>query len=119
MAATTTFNQIVGSETLRIAVPVTRIDKLMDRVDAMIEDGKLAKARKALEPFILTQPKGIKKGEIKVAMAAKGTNKKDAALKIITGNEGLDRAALIKKIQTDLDCTYANARYYVVTIAGK
>ena len=119
MATVTTFNQVVGSETLRIAIPVTRIDKLMDRVDLLIEEGKLKKARQILTPFIVTKPKGIKKGEIKLVLASKGTNKKDDALHIIATNEGLDRAALIKKIQADLDCTYANARYYVVNIAGK
>lgn len=116
---TAVFDQVVGSETLRVAIPVTRIDTIIDRVDILIENGNTFKARQILTPFIINPTKGIKKGEIKLALASKGTSKKDDALHIIATNEGFDRAALIKKIQTDLDCTYANARYYVVNIAGK
>lgn len=112
MVAVATFNQIVGSETLRIAVPVTRITKIMDRVDILIEAGNTFKARQVLTPFIVND-KTVKKA------VAKNVDKKTAALKIIADNTALDRAALIKKIQTDLSCTYANARYYVVNTAGK
>ena len=122
MAQVTTFNQVVGSETLSVAIPVTRLEKLIDRVDILIETGNIRKARQILTPFIVDQ-KRIKKitktkKETKIMSTAKGA-KKEAALELIAKLQGygVDRSKIIAQLQHDLKMTYANARHYVVNVA--
>lgn len=120
MAQVTTFNQVVGSETLRIAVPVTRIEKLIDRVDALIENGNTSKARKILTPFIINEKPARKAKEKKVNVMATGKGaKKEAALELIAKLQkyGVERSKMIAQLSHDLDMSYANARHYVVNVA--
>lgn len=120
MAQVTTFNQVVGSETLRIAVPVTRIEKLIDRVDALIENGKTSKARQILTPFIINEKPARKAKEKKVKVMATGKGaKKEAALELIAKLQkyGVERSKMIAQLSHDLDMSYANARHYVVNVA--
>lgn len=123
MAKLATFNQVVGSETLRIAIPVTRIDKLMDRVDILIENGNTNKARQVLTPFIIND-KPIKKAkQNKVKTVSEPTEKKgakkEAALTLINKLQeyGRNRSQIIEQVQHDLQMSYANARHYVVNVA--
>lgn len=120
MAQVATFNQVVGSETLRIAVPVTRIEKLIDRVDALIENGKTSKARQILTPFIINEKPARKAKEKKVNVMATGKGaKKEAALELIAKLQkyGVERSKMIAQLSHDLDMSYANARHYVVNVA--
>lgn len=120
MAQVATFNQVVGSETLRIAVPVTRIEKLIDRVDALIENGKTSKARQILTPFIINEKPARKAKEKKVKVMATGKGaKKEAALELIAKLQkyGVERSKMIAQLSHDLDMSYANARHYVVNVA--
>lgn len=120
MAQVTTFNQVVGSETLRIAVPVTRIEKLIDRVDALIENGNTSKARQILTPFIINEKPARKAKEKKVKVMATGKGaKKEAALELIAKLQkyGVERSKMIAQLSHDLDMSYANARHYVVNVA--
>ena len=120
MAQVATFNQVVGSETLRIAVPVTRIEKLIDRVDALIENGKTSKARQILTPFIINEKPARKAKEKKVKVMATGKGaKKEAALELIAKLQkyGVDRSKMIAQLSHDLGMSYANARHYVVNVA--
>lgn len=118
MAKVATFNQVVGSETLQVAIPVTRLEKLIDRVDILIENGNTNKARQILTPFVVDQKriKKIKKGS--KSMSAKGA-KKEAALELIAKLQGygVERSKIIAQLQYDLQMTYANARHYVVNVA--
>ena len=111
----TTFTQVVGPERLVVSIPVTRLDRVIDKVDALIEQGKIQKARTILTPFVIN---GDEKPATKPKVAAKPVDKRSAAMQIIADHGTLDRTALIKMIQTDLDCTYANA-YYYVRVANK
>jgi hypothetical protein len=49
---TTTFNQTIDSMSYTITVPMNRVEKLLDRVDAYNESGSFKKALKAITPFI-------------------------------------------------------------------
>ena len=118
MAQVSTFNQIVGSETLRVAIPVTRLEKLIDRVDILIENGNTFKARQILTPFVINdKPVKAKKGS-KIMTVAKGA-KKEAALALIAKLQSyeVERTKIIAQLQHDLQMTYANARHYVVNVA--
>jgi hypothetical protein len=120
MAQVATFNQVVGSETIRIAIPVTRIDKLMDRVDTLIENGNTFKARQILTPFIINEKPARKAKQKKVKVMATGKGvKKEAALELIAKLQkyGVDRSKMIAQLSHDLDMSYANARHYVVNVA--
>ena len=120
MAQVATFNQVVGSETLRIAIPVTRIEKLIDRVDNLIENGNLSKARQILTPFIVNEKPARKAKEKKVKVMATGKGaKKEAALELIAKLQkyGVERSKMIAQLSHDLDMSYANARHYVVNVA--
>lgn len=114
MSVVATFNQVCGSETLRVAIPMTRIDKLIERVDVLIEAGNTYKARKILTPYIVATDKteNVKPAEGKGA-------KKQAALALIQKLVvlGEDRSKIMEKLRTDLQMTYANARHYVVNVA--
>jgi hypothetical protein len=116
MAKLATFNQVVGKETLRVAIPETRIDKLIDRVDLLIESGDVKKARKILTPFIVTQSKTKK---VKTVTESTKGAKKEAALTLINKLKefGRDRSQIIAQVQHDLQMSYANARHYVVNVA--
>ena len=120
MAQVATFNQVVGSETLRIAIPVTRIEKLIDRVDNLIENGNLSKARQILTPFIVNEKpiRKAKEKKVKVMATGKGA-KKEAALELIAKLQkyGVERSKMIAQLSHDLDMSYANARHYVVNVA--
>lgn len=120
MAQVATFNQVVGSETIRIAIPVTRIDKLMDRVDTLIENGNTFKARQILTPYIINEKpvRKAKQKKVKVMATGKGV-KKEAALELIAKLQkyGVDRSKMIAQLSHDLDMSYANARHYVVNVA--
>jgi hypothetical protein len=119
----TTFNQVIGSKTFTIAVPVTRVDKLIARVDNLIDLGKLDKAKEVLAPFILNkrQQKKIAANDQPQTVApplAKGAIKQQAlALISKLDKEKMDRPTIITTIQKELNLSYANARYYVVNVA--
>lgn len=57
---TTTFKQIVGKETLTITVPVTRVERILGRVDDLIEAGKIKRAKNILAPFVVATPSKTK-----------------------------------------------------------
>ena len=119
MAQVATFNQVCGSETLHVAIPVTRLEKLIDRVDFLVENGNTRKARQILTPFIVDQKRTKKiKKETKIMSTAKGA-KKEAALELIAKLQGygVERSKIIAQLQHDLEMTYANARHYVVNVA--
>ena len=120
MAQVATFNQVVGSETLRVAIPVTRLERLIDRVDALIENGNASKARKVLTPFIVNEKPARKAKEKKVKTMSNGKGaKKEAALALIAKLQdlGVERSKIIAQLSHDLEMTYANARHYVVNVA--
>ena len=122
MAKLATFNQVVGKETLRVTIPETRIDKLMERVDLLIENGDIKKARKILTPFVIVEKPVRKAREKKVKPVIESTSKgakKEAALTLIAKLKefGRDRSQIIAQVQHDLQMSYANARHYVVNVA--
>lgn len=122
MAKLATFNQVVGSETLRVAIPVTRINKLMDRVDILIENGNINKARQVLTPFVINDKPKRKAKQKKVTTVTDTTKKgakKEAALTLIGKLQeyGRNRSQIIEQLQHDLQMSYANARHYVVNVA--
>lgn len=112
---TTCFNQVLGAETIRIAIPVTKITKIMDKVDRLIETGKLKAVRKYLAPYVTNEAPKAKE----IVMSNSKGSKKEAALSLIAKLQdyGRDRGQIIKQLQHDLDMTYANARHYVVNVA--
>ena len=121
MAVTATFNQVIGNKTVQVQIPVTRITKLIDKVDDLIDAGKIKQAEKLLTPFIMKPMKGFKKGELIIMTGdtlAKGA-KKEAALTLIAKlvELGQERSKIIAQLQHDLQMTYANARHYVVNVA--
>lgn len=122
MRSITTFNQVIGSKTFTIAVPVTRVCRLIDRVDNLIESGKLDKAKEIIAPFVLNkrQQKKLAANDEPVVQKplAKGAVK-ELALTAITklAKEQMDRPAIITAIQKQFNLSYANARYYVVNVA--
>lgn len=120
MAQVATFNQVVGSETLRIAIPITRLEKLIDRVDVLIENGNTSKARQILTPFIVNEKPARKAKEKKVKTMENGKGaKKEAALTLIAKLKdlGVERSKIIAQLSHDLNMSYANARHYVVNVA--
>lgn len=122
MAQVTTFNQAVGKEYIRIAVPVTRVTKIMDKVDLLIDEGKLKQAMKVLKPFVVVEKKTRKikeKTVTAVTTTAQKGAKKEAALALIAKlkEHGRDRSQIIAQMQHDLQMSYANARHYVVNVA--
>ena len=121
MAATATFNQVLGDKTVQVQIPVTRITKLVDKVDGLIDAGKIKQAEKLLTPFIMKPMKGFKKGELIIMTGdtlAKGAKKEQALTLIAKLVElGQERSKIIAQLQHDLQMTYANARHYVVNVA--
>jgi len=121
MAATATFNQVLGDKTVQVQIPVTRITKLIDKVDDLIDAGKIKQAEKLLTPFIMKPMKGFKKGELIIMTGdtlAKGAKKEQALTLIAKLVElGQERSKIIAQLQHDLQMTYANARHYVVNVA--
>jgi hypothetical protein len=121
MAATTTFNQVIGNKTVKVQIPVTRITKLIDKVDDLLDAGKIKQAEKLLTPFIMKPMKGFKKGELIIMTSGNVTKgaKKEQALTLIAKlvELGQERSKIIAQLQHDLQMTYANARHYVVNVA--
>ena len=121
MAATTTFNQVIGNKTVKVQIPVTRITKLIDKVDDLLDAGKVKQAEKLLTPFIMKPMKGFKKGELIIMTSgnvSKGAKKEQALTLIAKLVElGQERSKIIAQLQHDLQMTYANARHYVVNVA--
>lgn len=121
MAATATFNQVIGNKTVQVQIPVTRITKLIDKVDDLIDAGKIKQAEKLLTPFIMKPMKGLKKGELIIMNSGNFTKgaKKEQALELIAKlvELGQERSKIIAQLQHDLQMTYANARHYVVNVA--
>jgi hypothetical protein len=121
MATTATFNQVIGNKTVQVQIPVTRITKLIDRVDDLIDAGKIKQAEKLLTPFIMKPTKGFKKGELIIMNSSNFTKgaKKEQALTLIAKlvELGQERSKIIAQLQHDLQMTYANARHYVVNVA--
>ena len=121
MAATTTFNQVIGNKTVKVQIPVTRITKLIDKVDDLLDAGKIKQAEKLLTPFIMKPMKGFKKGELIIMTSgnvSKGAKKEQALTLIAKLVElGQERSKIIAQLQHDLQMTYANARHYVVNVA--
>ena len=121
MATTTTFNQVLGNKTVQVQIPVTRITKLIDKVDDLIDAGKIKQAEKLLTPFIMKPMKGFKKGELIIMTSGTVTKgaKKEQALTLIAKlvELGQERSKIIAQLQHDLQMTYANARHYVVNVA--
>lgn len=119
MANITTFNQVIGSETLRVSIPVTRVETIIDRVDALIESGKLTKARRVIEPFLVGENVGKPSQQLVAQTAPSKGAKKEAALALIAKlqADGKDRKDIIVVVQNQLEMTYANARHYVVNVA--
>jgi hypothetical protein len=121
MAATTTFNQVIGNKTVKVQIPVTRITKLIDKVDDLLDAGKIKQAEKLLTPFIMKPVKGFKKGELIIMTSGTVTKgaKKEQALTLIAKlvELGQERSKIIAQLQHDLQMTYANARHYVVNVA--
>jgi hypothetical protein len=121
MATTATFNQVLGNKTVQVQIPVTRITKLIDKVDDLIDAGKIKQAEKLLTPFIMKPMKGFKKGELIIMNSSNFTKgaKKEQALELIAKlvELGQERSKIIAQLQHDLQMTYANARHYVVNVA--
>ena len=121
MAVTTTFNQVIGNKTVKVQIPVTRITKLIDKVDDLLDAGKIKQAEKLLTPFIMKPVKGFKKGELIIMTSGNVTKgaKKEQALTLIAKlvELGQERSKIIAQLQHDLQMTYANARHYVVNVA--
>jgi hypothetical protein len=121
MATTATFNQVLGNKTVQVQIPVTRITKLIDKVDDLIDAGKIKQAEKLLTPFIMKPTKGFKKGELIIMNSSNFTKgaKKEQALTLIAKlvDLGQERSKIIAQLQHDLQMTYANARHYVVNVA--
>ena len=118
MAAVATFNQQIGNKTVRIAVPVTRVTKVIDKFDMLIDEGKIKQAEKVIAPFIIVDAKVKKVKTVTETTASKGA-KKEAALTLIAKlvELGQERSKIIAQLQHDLQMTYANARHYVVNVA--
>ena len=121
MVAVATFNQVLGNKTVQVQIPVTRITKLIDKVDDLIDAGKIKQAEKLLTPFIMKPMKGFKKGELIIMNSSNFTKgaKKEQALELIAKlvELGQERSKIIAQLQHDLQMTYANARHYVVNVA--
>lgn len=109
MANETTFNQVIGTETIRVSVPVTRVETILDRVDKLVEAGKLVQARRVIEPFMVGENVGKSPVQQLIAQTApaKGA-KKEAALTLIAKlrAEGKDRKEIIASVQNELQMTY-------------
>lgn len=118
MAQLTTFNQQIGSKTVRLAVPVTRVTKVIDKFDMLIDEGKIKQAEKVIAPFIIVDKKTKKVKKVTEPTEKKGA-KKEAALSLITKLQeyGRNRSQIIEQLQHDLQMSYANARHYVVNVA--
>jgi hypothetical protein len=49
---TTTFKQVINSETYSVTIPMNRVETIINRVDRLIEKKKFAKALETITPFI-------------------------------------------------------------------
>ena len=114
---TTVFSQaIVGQANVTVEMPYSRVERTIAKVDALNEAGQGKKALKLLQPYIVDVAlTAAKKAEVAVAKMPK-RSKRDMALAIGAANPEMPRGDLIKKIQAELDITYANSRHYVCNV---
>lgn len=103
----TTFTQMINAAPFVITVPQNKVERLLDKVDALVERGNLVKAMELIAPYlggaaVVPAPPKVPTG-----------NKGAAAAKIIEDNRSQGRAAVIKILCETLNITYANAHYYV------
>lgn len=105
---TTTFYQLIEGKRYQLTMPQHRVDKVMERVDNLIENAQYDKALKAIEPFITHEVAEKPKREV----AQKPNDRKDAIEEAIKKHKDLGEAGLRKKLQELFGMTYANARYY-------
>lgn len=104
---TTTFNQVIREQVFTITVPVSKVEKLIDRVDFLLEQAKPrcdAKAIQLLKPFV---------GAPKVEKEVKQVSSKAAPnemVELATRNRNLGRYNVIKMIQAEFGASYQKAR---------
>jgi hypothetical protein len=113
----TTFNQYIGDTSFSIRVPMSRVETLINKIDALNDIGNFKKAFGMVQPF-LVNPSKLVDTAVVVKKASSGGDKKARALAIISSMEGDERGKIIKAIQEDMGISYANARHYVVNVAG-
>lgn len=106
MTTTTTFNQVIREQVFTITVPVTKVEKLINRVDFLLEQGKPRCDMKAIQ--LVKQYVGAP--EVKEApkvAAPKGT---DAMVERADKARSLGRYNVIKMLQADFGISYQKAR---------
>lgn len=103
---TTTFNQVIREQTFRITVPVNKVEKLLDRIDFLLDQAKPrcdAKAIQLLKPYVGAPEvtKEVKTAPVKAA---------DALVAKAEESRLLGRYRVIKLLQADFGVTYQKAR---------
>lgn len=109
---TTTFNQVVRDQVFTITVPVKKVEKLIDRIDFLLDQGKPrcdAKAIQLLKPFVGAPE--VKK-ETKTAPVKTVDQMTDRADKA----RSLGRYQVIKMLQADFGISYQKARNICIKV---
>ena len=95
----TTFTQEINGKRFQLTMPMARVTKVIDKVDAMIDAKQYAKAMKTIKPFI---------GQ--TVIAAKGANTGKFA-DIIAANRS-DRKTMMDRL-IEAGATKASAYYHI------
>lgn len=103
---TTTFNQVIRDQVFTITVPVKKVEKLIDRIDFLLDQAKPrcdAKAIQLLKPFVGAP-------EIKKEIKATPMKTADVIMDRADKARNLGRYQVIKMLQNDFGVTYQKAR---------
>ena len=102
---TTTFNQVIREQVFTITVPVNKVEKLIDRIDFLLDQAKPrcdAKAIQLLRPYV-----GAPKVEKEVKKVVKTS---DAIAERAEAVRSQGRYRVIKLLQAEFGVTYQKAR---------
>lgn len=102
---TTTFNQVIRDQVFTVTVPVNKVEKLINRVDFLLDQAKPRCDAKAIQ--LVKQYVGAPEVKVEEAAAPKSTNEMvDRAAKAAN----LGRYNVIKMLQADFGISYQRAR---------
>lgn len=104
---TSTFTQVVGSESLIVTIPENRVSTIIDRVDRYIEKGKIEAAKEVLLPFVGATPAELKKTQ----PVSKRSSKNEQVEAIIEEYRERGRYSVIQALTEKLGLPKGNAYY--------
>lgn len=107
---TTSFYQVIGDKRYQLTMPQTRVSKLLDRVDKLIEKGQFDKATDAITPFITHETADRKP---RATTEKSSEDRRQAIMDVLEQNRDMSDAEIIKRLREEFGMSYPNARYYV------